>query len=624
YLHYRSKGMPGSIISSIFKDKDGQIWIGASLGLAIFNEKAGIFNRVKIVNAPLLNEHTNFIYKLIQLDNGELVAGTSDGLMTIKKTGTGYTGFFGKSKPANTFLVTDVIEMGDHTLWVSSPLHGLIHYRKTGYEFEVIEKRFPLIDIRSIHPDEKDKNTLWICTGIGLIQFNTLTQKQIYYDERNGMANSYVYGVLEDEQHNFWMGTNMGLIFFNRQEDTFQNYTVKDGLQSNEFNTQAFYRGPSGNMYFGGIRGFNWFNPKTIKAPAFTLPGVAITSISVDDRPYVKDERFAKNKTIVLNYDQNNISFQFAALDFTRPQANKVKFILEGWDKNWITTGDKNMRYTHLMPATYLLKVKSANSDGVWSGEEKLTIIVNAPFWQKPWFYVCAAALFLLLIVYITFFISRQKINKRLRQLEKQTAIDAERNRISRDMHDEIGSGLTHIALLSELIQTQQKTDQAIKNDLGNISVAARKLVAGMSEIIWALNPQNDMLENLLSYIREQMQQHFEPFMLLLSIDFPDIVPPVKLSNEQRRNLYLVTKEALTNVMKHSGAKNVKLSLKIEMDCLNFEVMDDGLGFPDNISHPMGNGLKNMRKRMEDIGGTIAWIKHRKGVSVIYRFNFKN
>ena len=624
YQHYKSKGLPGSIISSILKDRDGQIWISGSLGITIFDEATGIFKPVKVINGPVLNEHSNFVYKLIQLENGELVGATAYGLMTIKKNGAGYTCFFDKSKTANVFLTTDVVEMGDHTLWASCPLHGLIHYKKKGDEFEVLEKRFLLIDIRSIHPDEKDRNALWIGTGIGLIEFNTLTNKQSFYDERNGMANSYVYGVLEDEQHNFWMSTNMGLIFFDRQEGTFQNYTAKDGLQSNEFNTQAFYKGASGNMYFGGIRGFNWFNPKITRTPAYTAPGVAITSISIDDNPYVKDEQFSKSKTISLNYDQNNISFRFAALDFTRPQANKVKFILEGWDKNWITSGDKNMRYTHLMPSHYILRVKAANSDGVWSKEEKLNMIVNAPFWQKTWFYVCASIVFLALIIYITYYVSRQKIKKRLGQLEKQAAIDAERNRISRDMHDEIGSGLTHIALLSELIQTQQKTERTIKNDLGSISIVARKLVETMSEIIWALNPQNDSLENLLSYIREQMQQLFEPFKLTLKIDFPDDVPQIRLSNEQRRNLYLVTKEALNNVMKHADANHVKLSLRLDIDRVNFEVSDDGHGMHAKTTRLSGNGLKNMRKRMEDIGGTIEWINQERGLKVVYALSLEN
>ena len=617
-------GLPGPIVSDILKDRNGVMWICTSMGVATFNKKTGTFSAIKIVNGPELNQHNGFVYNLIQLQNGDFLAATFWGLMSIKKINGIYTGIFGKPNPQNDILLTDVVEMGDHTYWASSPVHGLFHYKKTGDDFIIIEKLFPLIDLRSIHQDEQDKNILWISTGIGLIKFNTITKKQTIYDERNGMANSYVYGVLEDSRHNFWMSTNMGLCLFNRAENTFQNYSAKDGLQSNEFNTQAFYKGASGKMYFGGIKGFNWFNPETIKTTAVTDPGVAITAIDVDDKPYNKDKLFSQNRTISLPYDNDNISFQFAALDFTRPQANKISFILERWDKKWITTDDKSMRYSHLLPGKYLLRVKAANSDGIWGREEKLTIIINAPFWQKPWFYIASGILVIALTIFLTYFVFQQKIKKRLRQLEKQHAVDAERNRISRDMHDEIGSGLTHIALLSELIQTQQKTERAIKTDLGNISAAARKLVESMSEIIWALNPQNDSLENLLSYIREQMQQLFEPFKLVLKIHFPDEIPPIKLSNEQRRNLYLVTKEALNNVMKHAHACNVTLCLRFETNRLNFEVADDGRGLIVKSGRPAGNGLKNMRKRMEDIGGTIDWISCENGFRVAYSLEVKS
>ena len=617
----KPNGLPGPIISNILKDKQGLIWICTSMSVSVFNEKKGTFTTIKIINPPELNEHNGFVYKLVNLKNGDLLAATFWGLMTIRKIDGVYTGIFDPPSAEKDILITDIVEMSDHTLWASSPLHGLYHYKKEGNNFTAINKYLPLIDLRSIHVDERDKNTLWVGSGIGLIKFNTITHQTICIDEKAGMANSYVYGVLEDKQHNFWISTNMGLCFFNRQANTFQNYTVKDGLQSNEFNTQAFYKGPSGTMYFGGIKGFNWFNPENIKATAIISPGVAITSINIDDKPYVKDESFAKTKTISLSYNENSINFQFAALDFTRPQANKVQYILEHWDKKWITTDDKNIRYTHLLPGNYVLKVKAANNDGIWSDEETLNLVVHAPFWQKTWFYIFSGIIFLIAIIYITWFVSHQKIIRRLRQLEKQHAIDAERNRISRDMHDEIGSGLTHIALLSELIQTQKKTESAIKSDLGNISIAARKLVESMSEIIWALNPQNDSLENLLSYIREQMQQHFEPFDLVLTIDFPDEVRPVKLTNEQRRNLYLVTKEALNNVMKHARANKVQLIFWSELGSLNFEVNDDGAGMPEKLTRVAGNGLKNMRKRMEDIGGSIEWLNLKKGLKVVYSFN---
>lgn len=196
--------------------------------------------------------------------------------------------------------------------------------------------------------------------------------------------------------------------------------------------------------------------------------------------------------------------------------------------------------------------------------------------------------------------------------------LEAERIRISSDMHDEIGSGITHIALLSELIQTQRKDERELKKDIKVIAVSARRLVQTMSEIIWALNPHNDTLENLLAYTREQSRQYFEPLQMQFEISFPDVIPDIKLSNAQRRNLYLVTREALNNAMKHSGATMIQLELVIIKRNYCFSVTDNGKGIVEKKIKPGSNGLLNMKKRMKDIGGRIDWLPLDQGTTVKY------
>ena len=197
-----------------------------------------------------------------------------------------------------------------------------------------------------------------------------------------------------------------------------------------------------------------------------------------------------------------------------------------------------------------------------------------------------------------------------------------ERSRISSDMHDEIGSGITHIALLSELIQTQHKDVPHLKKDISIIATSARKLVQTMSEIIWALNPQNDTLENLLAYIREQSYQYFESLEMQFDIEFPDEVPAIKLSNAERRNLYLVTREALNNALKHAGATTIQLKMEILKRNGCFTITDNGNGMNLAKIKAGSNGLVNMKKRMEDVGGTIEWIPLEKGTQVKYCFTF--
>jgi signal transduction histidine kinase len=340
--------------------------------------------------------------------------------------------------------------------------------------------------------------------------------------------------------------------------------------------------------------------------------------LEVNGNIFQKDSGYVLNRSITVSHHQNDLNFHFAVLDYTRPEANKVQYMLEGWDKGWIVSENKSARYANLPPAKYILRVKVSNAEGTWSDEERMTLTIKAPFWKRGWFIVSICILVLLGIIFITYRVSQSRAKRKLQLLEKQIALEAERNRISADMHDEIGSGITHIALLSELIQVQDKSANEIKKDVKMISTSARRLVQTMSEIIWALNPQNDTLENLLAYTRERSQQYFESFDMLLFISFPEKVPFIQLTNEKRRNLYLVTKEILHNAMKHSGATRVDLSVEISVTECCFTITDNGIGMNEKNIKPNSNGIRNLKKRMQDIGGMIEWLSDGRGTVVRY------
>ena len=178
-------------------------------------------------------------------------------------------------------------------------------------------------------------------------------------------------------------------------------------------------------------------------------------------------------------------------------------------------------------------------------------------------------------------------------------------------MHDEIGSGLTRIALMTELMKGPMLSSE-IRQNVDEIGGSSRKLVESMSEIIWALNPQQDKLDNLLSYLREQTQKYFEPLHISYSVNFPDTITDFKLSNEQRRNLFLVTKEALNNALKHSGATEISLSAKYEGNKFMFSINDNGKGINEWPTR-RESGLRNMQQRMMDIKGNIEWSNSTDG-----------
>ena len=612
----KQHSLPGNSVGSILKDRAGNMWIGSSGGIALFNEETGSFKNIPIKNLPpLFPTLNNFIYKIRELANGEFLLATLLGLVKIKKTGKGYQGFFYPNNGYISSSITDVIEMPDKTIYTTSPGLGIYHLRPAGEMYKIINILFIGIDLRSLRIDEKNKDYLWISSGIGLIHFNTINNKYQVFNEKHGLANSYVYGSLEDDSGNLWISTNKGLSFLNRKENKFLNFSFQDGLQSNEFNTQAFYKSNTGVFYFGGIKGFNWFNSNNANKE-IVKPSAAITNIEIHGKVYKKDSAFLTDQKINVPHYENDLNFKFAALDFTRPEANNIQYMLQGWDAGWINADNNSARYSNLTPGKYILKVKASNAAGVWSKEEKIFINIKYPFWERPWFVVLLSLFLLGVIIFLTYTLSQIKAKRKFRLLEKQIAVDAERNRISLDMHDEIGSGITHIALLSELIQTQHKEEKELKKDIHSIGTSARKLVQTMSEIIWALNPENDTLESLLTYIREQSQQYFEALDVHFEVEYPIEIPDIKMSNAERRNLYLVTREALNNAMKHGGGKQIKLSLEITEKEYCFNVTDNGSGIKSTVTKSGHNGLHNMKKRMEDIGGTIEWINNQTGTTV--------
>jgi signal transduction histidine kinase/ligand-binding sensor domain-containing protein len=623
-INYRNNpsdpySLPGNSVAGFYQDSKHNMWIVTNSGLAIFSEASSTFKTIPINNLPNMHPQINlFAYKIIEQKNGDFLVATIIGLVRVKANKSGnLEGYYFGGKNFLSCTTTDMIEMDDKTLFATMPGSGLYHLKETEHDYDSIKSYFRGTDLRSVRRDAQRKHIIWIASGKGLIEFNTVNEQFKLWDEKTGIANSYVYGSLEDEKHNLWISTNGGLSYLDKTSGHIDNYSYQDGLQSNEFNTQSFYKSRTNTFYFGGIKGFNWFQSKTFETN-YHKPQAAITRLEVNNASVPFDSAFLLHHYVQLTYDENDLNFKFAALDYTRPEANKIQYKLAGWDVGWITTYNRSARYSNMPPGEYVFTVRASNAAGIWSDEQRMKIIIRKPFWNQQWFYALIIFFFVLMIVLVTYAFFQDRLRKQLRKLEKQAAIDIERNRISKDMHDEIGNGLTHIALLSELIKTQHDPSVAIKKDISAISVSAGKLVQSMSEIIWALSPQNDTLENLMAYIREQSQQYFEGMNVHFNIDFPDVSPNIKLTNEQRRNLFLVTKEALSNAMKHAQATCIHLSLTEANNRYCFNVRDNGVGITGNKQKVGSNGLKNMKKRMDDIGGTIEWINESTGTRVEY------
>jgi signal transduction histidine kinase len=234
---------------------------------------------------------------------------------------------------------------------------------------------------------------------------------------------------------------------------------------------------------------------------------------------------------------------------------------------------------------------------------EKYKLALAPPSFWLRWWFISLVALFLLTIVFsIIQYIDRRKLRKKLAELEKQREIDRERQRISREMHDDIGAGLTQIILMIE--SAKAKSTNGNEKELVDVANTSRTLVANLSEIIWSLNPENKSLDQLCAYLREQLNKQLEYAGIEYSIQLPEDRTDIILSNEQRRNILLVTKEIVNNAIKYSKAKNISIKAELINEGLAFIVQDDGSGFDTAKSYP-GNGLKNIRSRIAEMGGNL-------------------
>lgn len=614
YRHRESdtRSVPSDIIGGIFKDSKGKLWLGTSVGLCIFDEEKETFRPVPFKTPYPMNKNTNLVFHISETSDGEILVATGLGLYAFRADGKGgYAPRFIKEVGAQ--FVTHVMEDSKGMLWVGTLGNGLYCLRSRGDSLAVIQRMLDKQSVRSFYEDVKN-GYMWIATEDGLLRYHPAAKKTRLYGEEDGMPNAYVYGILADDQRRLWLSTNKGLSCFDPSAETFKNYTVSDGLQSNEFNTGAFYKSHTGELYFGGINGFNWFFPGKIELNKH-LPRVVLTNFLVRDHELASDTGISHRCSFTLDYEDNTFTFEYAGLEFSNPAVNAYRYRLEGIDQDWVEAGDKRFaRYTDIKPGRYLFRVMAANNDGVWN-EEPMTVelIVRPPFWFTWWFILLEVVGFAAVVVAITFFISRERYKRRIRDLEQRQALDQERERISKDMHDDLGSGLTQIVLMSEMMHARREMPEP--GTLAEIAGSARKLIRNMGEIIWATNPQFDSLDNLLSYLREFSSNYFESIGMGLDIRFDESVPAIQLSHKQRRNLYLVAKEALHNAVKHSGSERVVFEASYRMGILTFIVKDEGKGFAQG--HVSGNGLANMKCRMEEIGGDFL-LSHEQGTTVLF------
>jgi len=394
-----AQGLSQCTVQCIFQDSKGFLWFGTSDGL---NKYDG--NKFTVYS-PVPGAPGSLSYKIARTicedQSGMLWVGTWGGGLNkfdrIKKKFTCYQ--YQRNNPSSLShnIVHSIYEDRSGILWIGT-LSGLnkFHRQKEIFTRYIIEpnnpERFRHNYVMVILEDHLDE--LWIGTGgNGLLEFDREKETFTCYTMKDGLPNNMIYGILPDDQGNLWLSTNKGISRFNPSNRTFKNYELRDGIQGYEFNQGAYHKNRNGEMFFGGVKGFNVFHPDKIHENQY-IPPIVITDFKIANKPILNTEssplekHISETKEIVLSYKDNIFSFEFAALDYINPAKNQYMYMMEGFNDQWIPLGTKHdITFTNLDPGEYTLRVKGSNNDGIWNNEgTSIKIIIKPPVWRTWWF----------------------------------------------------------------------------------------------------------------------------------------------------------------------------------------------------------------------------------------------
>jgi signal transduction histidine kinase/ligand-binding sensor domain-containing protein len=532
-------------------------------------------------------------------------------------------------------IVSALLLAGDGTLWLGTR-KGLLELRP-GSEKWVVHTHDPR-DPNSLpsdrifslcfDPDTPD-GSIWVGTeDAGMARMDMRSGACRNFSINDGLPNNTIYAILADTHRNLWMSTNKGLCRFDPRTGATRIYSRNDGLAGTEFNRHSAAIAHDGRFFFAGTNGITYFHPDEMygdaspSATVITGLGLANKQVQWNNPRAAEDKAFFipsppdHLQSLSLPYAERSLTISFACMDHSTPLKNSFRYKLDGFHHEWVDAGTAHeATFTNLDPGTYTFRVQGRNSAEVWDEQgDALELIIAPPWWGTWWF----RGLVVLAIGGGLYGFYRY----RLAQAMKVAAV---RERIARDLHDEIGSTLSSVSLYSSVAQKKVADKAPEANELlGRISESTTQVLESINDIVWAVNADNDDMDHLVKRMHDYAVRMAETRECALRFDHDPALRSVQLDMSARKNLYLIFKEAVNNAVKYSGSRELRVSLKRERSELVMRIGDDGKGF-DQLAEPStgggGNGLPNMRKRAAELGATFGITSAAgKGTTVELRF----
>lgn len=475
-------------VRAILQDRSGILWVGTyGGGLNRFNPDTGRFQRFlhSADNHNSLSD--NRVISLYEDRRGNLWIGTYEGGLDLLDRSTGGFRHFQTSTDQPTSLagkqVRVIYEDLKGRLWIGTEegvnvmdpeTYQFTHYRND------LKNRNSLSNDRVMSFYETPDGMMWIGTMLGgLNRFDPNNRTFRHFTQKNGLPNDSIFAILPDYEGNLWLSTNIGLSRFNPVTETFRNYDFRDGLQSNEFNPGAYFRNKRGTLYFGGVKGFNVFDPRNLVDNPIAPP-VVITAFKKFNQ--IEEKDLTEGQEIILSYQDNFISFEFAALDYSTPNKNQYAYKLEGFDRDWVYAGTRRYTsYTNLKGGDYIFRVKGANKDGVWNeAGTSVRIRVTPPIWERSWFSV---SVFVVIIGSVAgaLLLRVRRVQEEQRKLEglvRERTAQIERSAAEIERRRQVAEGLREILAVLN-------SNLPLKDCLDRITMQAIRLMDARAAVIF-------------------------------------------------------------------------------------------------------------------------------------------
>ena len=664
----RQEGLIANMVKGIYEDDRGILWVGTYGGFNKINRKTGeikhfpygpnTLNSAVLTMIPDLhhsnelwlgthvlglykiniltdqivhklppNGKANLIFSMVQDASGNLWLGGHSGLYVYNPKTDQYKLILGSNAPTYQIdtPIINQLYLDDSTLWIGTRNKGLIKYNIITAE----QKRYNIYtedsnsgvpaSIESIH---KAKNgTLWLGTEAkGLNKFITETEQFISYTEHDGLPNNTVLGILEDDHENLWLSTYNGIAKFNPTTKTVRTFTIADGLQDIEFNRGAFFKSNSGEFFFGGKDGLNCFYPNKLTFNS-TIPKIAITSLKSYGRPITFLNKMNNTNAVELNYEQDELEFEFSSLSYAETNLNQYAYKLEGVDKDWVYTGNRRfVTYTNLAPGQYIFKVKGTNSHGIWNEKGvSLPIKITPPFWSTIWFKTLCFIFFIGLICYITFRV-------RVRQTQLKLAKDyfksknEEKEAIIKEIHHRIKNNL---GVVNSLLKLQSREIED-KNIVAIFKEAQNRVIS--MALLHEKMYRSDDLQHI--DVREHIQLLIEDLIKSYEVDKKiklDLrVDKVAFEMRTLVPLGLIINEIITNSLKYAFKNKKEGMITVWLKMVNHEsyqltIGDNGIGMSIGKSNKKGMGTRLIQSFIRQLKGNI---KRLELPGTMYKINF--